>query len=54
MKKWKLEGRKVTNLKTEIIPSNYKARENKNMIKTKSQINKNINELISLFLSSVR
>ena len=44
MKKWKLEGRKVTNLKTEIIPSNYKARENKNMIKTKSQINKNINE----------
>ena len=42
MKKWKLEGRKVTNLKTKIIPSNYKARENKNMIKIKSQIDENI------------
>ena len=42
MKKWKLEGRKVTNLETKIIPSKYKAKENKNMIKVKSQINKNI------------
>ena len=42
MKKWKLEGRKVTNLKTKIIPSKYKARENKNMIKIKSQIDENI------------
>ena len=42
MKKWKLEGRKVTNLKTKIIPSNYKAKENKNMIKIKSQISENI------------
>jgi len=42
MKKWKLEGRKVTNLKTKIIPSKYKARENKNMIKVKSQIEENI------------
>jgi len=42
MKKWKLEGRKVTNLKTKIIPSKYKAIENKNMIKIKSQINENI------------
>ena len=42
MKKWKLEGRKVTNLKTKIILSNYKAKENKNMIKTKSQIYENI------------
>jgi len=42
MKKWKLEGRKVTNLKTKIIPSTYKAKENKNMIKIKSQINENI------------
>ena len=41
-KKWKLEGRKITNLKTKIVPSNYKARENKNMIKTKSQIYENI------------
>jgi len=42
MKKWKLENRKVTNSKTKIISSNYKARENKNMIKIKSQIDKNI------------
>ena len=42
MKKWKLEGRKITNLKTKIIPSKYKAKENKNMIKTKSQITENI------------
>ena len=42
MKKWKLEGKKVTNLKTKIIPSNYKAKENKKMIKIKSQIDENI------------
>ena len=42
MKKWKLEGRKVTNLKTKIIPSKYKGMENKNMIKIKSQIDINI------------
>ena len=42
MKKWKLEGRKVTNLKTKIIPSKYKGRENNNMIKIKSQIEENI------------
>ena len=42
MKKWKLEGKKVTNLKTKIIPSKYKAKENFNMIKVKSQIDKNI------------
>jgi len=42
MKKWKLENRKVTNLKTKIIPSKYKVKENKNMIKVKSQINENI------------
>ena len=42
LKKWKLEGRKVTNSKTKIIVSNYKAKENKNMIKVKSQINENI------------
>jgi len=42
MKKWKLEDRKVTNQKTEIIPSKYKANENKNMIKIKSQIVENI------------
>jgi thiosulfate/3-mercaptopyruvate sulfurtransferase len=42
MKKWKLENRKVTNLKTKIIPSKYKGRENNNMIKIKSQIEENI------------
>ena len=42
MKKWKLENRKITNAKTKIIPSNYKAKENKNMIKVKSQIDDNI------------
>jgi len=42
MKKWKLEGRKVTSLKTKVIGSNYEAKENKNMIKLKSQINENI------------
>jgi len=42
MKKWKLESRKVTNLKTKIIPSEYKAKENKNMIRVKSQIDANI------------
>jgi len=41
MKKWKLEGRKVTNLKTEIIASKYNAKKNNNMIKVKSQINEN-------------
>ena len=42
MKKWKLEDRKVTNLKTQTTTSNYKAKENKNMIKILSQINENI------------
>jgi len=42
MKKWKLEGKKVTNSKTKIIPSIYKATENHNMIKVKSQIDENI------------
>ena len=42
MKKWKLEGRKVTNLKTKITPSKYKAMKNNKMIKIKSQIDENI------------
>jgi len=42
MKKWKLEGRKVTNSKTKLTQSKYKSKENKNMIKVLSQINKNI------------
>ena len=42
MKKWKLENRKVTNLKTKITPSKYKAKKNSNMIKIKSQIEENI------------
>ena len=42
MKKWKLEGRKVTNLETKISPSQYKAKEHKHMIKIKSEIDENI------------
>jgi len=42
MKKWKLEGRKVTNFKTKIISSKYKSREIKSMIKVKFQIDENI------------
>ena len=42
MKKWKLENRKITNLKTKITLSKYKAKENNNMIKVKSQIDENI------------
>ena len=42
MKKWKLEGRKVTNIKNKITSSKYTAKENKNMIKIKSQIVENI------------
>ena len=42
MKKWKLEDRKVTNLETQIKPSKYKAKENKKMIKIKTQIEENI------------
>ena len=42
MKKWKLEDRKVTNLETKISPSQYKAKENKHMIKIKSEIDANI------------
>ena len=49
MKKWKLEGRKVTNKKTKIIPSKYKANENINMIKVKSQIDENIKKIFLLF-----
>ena len=42
MKKWKLEGRKVTNSKTKLTLSKYKAKENKSMIKVLSQVNENI------------
>ena len=42
MKKWKLEKKEVTSDKTKIIPSKYNAKENRNMIKTKSEIEENI------------
>jgi len=42
LKKWKLEGKNVTKIKTKVISSKYIARDNKNMIKTKSQIDENI------------
>jgi len=44
LKKWKLENREITNRKSKIIPSTYVAKENINMIKTKSQIDENINK----------
>ena len=44
LKKWKMEKRKITKNLTFIKKSNYLARENKNMVKIKSQIEKNINE----------
>ena len=42
MKKWKLENRSVTSFQNPITPSKYTAKENKNMIKIKSEINQNI------------
>ena len=42
LKSWLLEKRKVTDKKTKVLPSKYVAKENKNMIKNKSQIKKNI------------
>jgi len=42
MKKWKQEGKKVINTKTKITLSKYSAKENKNMIKIKSEIVENI------------
>ena len=42
LKKWKLENRKVTNKETKIKLSKYFAKENKHMIKIKSQIEENI------------
>ena len=41
-KKWKLEKREVTDKQTKVTPSKYIAKENKNMIKTKDEINQNI------------
>ena len=42
LKKWKLENRKITNKETKIKPTKYLAKENKYMIKNKSQIKENI------------
>jgi thiosulfate/3-mercaptopyruvate sulfurtransferase len=42
MKKLKLEDKDITNAKTKITSSRYISKENKNMIKTKSQIDENI------------
>ena len=44
LKKWELENRKVTNLKTKVKISKYNANENENMVKIKVQINDNIEE----------
>ena len=42
LKSWLLENRKVINKKTKVTPSKYIAKENKHMIKNKSQIEENI------------
>ena len=42
MKKWKQEKKKITSTKTKIVPSKYIAKENKEMIKIKSEIDENI------------
>jgi len=44
MKKWKLERKKVTAKKTKITLSKYISKENRNMIKIKSEVDKNIKE----------
>ena len=43
-KKWKLENRKVTSKETKVKTSKYFAKENKYMIKVKSQIEENIEQ----------
>jgi thiosulfate/3-mercaptopyruvate sulfurtransferase len=42
MKKWKQEKKKVTSIKTKVVPSKYIAKEKKEMIKIKSEIDENI------------
>ena len=44
LKKWKLEGRPITDSKTKISKSNYKSKENKNLVKDINQINQNIDQ----------
>tara|TARA_B100001741_G_scaffold201615_1_gene166392 strand:+ start:3779 stop:4597 length:819 start_codon:yes stop_codon:yes gene_type:complete len=42
LRKWKKEGKPTVNIKTKINKSTYKASENKNMVKSKIDIDKNI------------
>ena len=42
LKKWKLENRKVTDQETKAIPTKYLAKQNKRLIKNKSEIDVNI------------
>ena len=44
LKKWKMEGRPITDNKTKIFKSNYKSSENKNLVKDINQINQNIKQ----------
>ena len=44
LKKWKNENKKVTNIISKIIKSDYKANELKSLVKNKNQINNNILE----------
>ena len=43
LKKWKQEGKPIVNSDTEINQSIYKAKENKEMVKSKIEIDRNIN-----------
>ena len=44
LKKWKLEKRKITNKLSKLIKSNYKANEQKYLVKNKKEIDENINK----------
>ena len=44
LKKWKLEGKPITNNNNKILRSNYKSFDNKNLVKDINQINHNISE----------
>ena len=44
LKKWKIEGRPITDNKTKILKSNYKSLENRNLVKDINQINQNIKQ----------
>ena len=52
LKKWKQEAKPTVNYKTIINKSSYKAKENKNMVKNKIEIDKNIKQKIYKLLDA--